>query len=189
MASRKGKVHRVHPDIRALYERMFREDRHTLDEIHAAGRELAAQLGVDLEEVPSRTGLHRYRAKFDEMTKRMREQRAMAEVIVGELGDGIGEKSAALLAEAVNTVVTHVAMGMQESDDIHVEDARKLARAAKDAVQVQRVSREEREEIARIAVEKASREQQKTLDAMGKRGDITAEALRKIRTEVYGLPE
>jgi hypothetical protein len=185
--SRKSKVHRVHPEIRQLYERMFREDRHTLDEIHAAGRELAAKLGVDQEAVPSRTGLHRYRAKFDEMSKRLREQRAMAELVVGELGDGIGEKSAALLSEAVNTLVTHVALEMQDDNEATVEDARKLARAAKDAVQVQRVSRQEREEIARAAVEKAMKAQRSKIEALGKSGALDADSVALVIRAAYDL--
>jgi hypothetical protein len=184
MATRKSKVHRLPHDVRSFVEKLLREDKHTLDEMLLAIREQ-----FPAAETPSRSSLHRYRYKFDEMTKRLREQREIAELIVGELGDGIGEKSAQLLSQAVTTIVTHAALDLQDSDETSIEDARKLARAARDAVQVQKISRQERQAIEEAARERLKREQQKTLDAMGKRGDITPEALRKIRTEVYGLPE
>jgi hypothetical protein len=173
MATRKSKVHRLPHDVRSFVEKLLREDKHTLDEMLLAIREQ-----FPAAETPSRSSLHRYRYKFDEMTKRLR-----------ELGDGIGEKSAQLLSQAVTTIVTHAALDLQDSDETSIEDARKLARAARDAVQVQKISRQERQAIEEAARERLKREQQKTLDAMGKRGDITPEALRKIRTEVYGLPE
>lgn len=176
MASRKSKIHKLPGDVRTFVEKLLREDRHTLDEMLSAIREQ-----FPAAETPSRTSLHRYRYKFDEMAKRIREQRQIAEVLVGELGDGIGEKSAQLLTEAVSAVITHVALDMQDSDETSIDDARKLAVAARNAMQVQKLSRQERQEIERVAQQKLLLKQDQVLKAEGKKAGLSDDAMGKIR--------
>lgn len=146
----KSKVHRA--PYRARFEQLLREDRHTLDEMYAIIRAEFPDAEV------SRSGLHRYDQGFSVMTERMREIDRAAQALVGELGEGIGEKSGQLLAQAVTTLATDAALKMQTKEEVSVEEVRKLARAAKDAIDTQRVSVNVRRVIEADARERALRD-------------------------------
>ena len=97
---RKSSVSRMEPAARKLLEKLLREDRHTGDEI----RELVLAQFPDTK--VSRSGIYRYKAGFDEMVGRMREIETAAGALVDELGEGVGDKAGALLAQAVTTLAT-----------------------------------------------------------------------------------
>ena len=181
---RKSSITRLPAEQRAFVERLLREGTHTLDEMIEAMRE--AFPGTPAAEV-SRSALHRYERGFAEMTGRMREIHAMAETMVGELGDGIGEKSGELLAQAITTLATNAALRAHDDADIGIDDVRKLARAAKDALDTQRIGINVRRQIAEEARQKLLREQREKLDALGKTGAIDPAALQLVIKTAYDL--
>lgn len=178
----KSKVHRMHPEARAWLDAQLRADRLTLDELMAeAARRWPA------EDLPSRSGLHRYQSGVRELGERMREIDIAANALVGELGEGIGEKSGALLAQAVTTLATNAALLAQDRDDVSIDEVRMLARAAKDVIDTRRISMAERQNIERIAREKMLREQKTALESVVKSAGLSAETADVLRRQILGI--
>jgi hypothetical protein len=175
---RKGKVHRA--PYRARLEQLLREDCHTLDEMVAVIR---AEFP---EEDVSRSGVHRYQASMSELTHRMREIDHAANALIGEFGDSLGEKAGTLLTNAVITLVADVALKAQNQPP-DVDVARKLARAAKDAIDTKRVDVNVRRVIAQEARDMLMREQAAKLDKVVKTGGLSEETAADIRKKILGI--
>jgi hypothetical protein len=178
---RKSTISRLPADQRKFVEKLLREDRLTLDEMLQAIRAEFPDADVH------RSGLHRYKASVHELTERMQEIDRAAQALVGELGDGIGEKSGALLAHAVTTLATNAALRAQNDDEVGIDDVRKLARAAKDALDTRRLSLAERKAIQQEVREAVLREQREKLEALGKSGAIDKTALALVIKAAYDL--
>jgi hypothetical protein len=180
---RQSSIKGLEPPVRAYIERLLREDRLTLDELLAAVREKYPEA-----ETPSRSSLHRYKSGFEELAGRMREIEAASAAMVGELGEGMGDRAGALLAQAVTTLATHAALNAQaDENELSIKEVAALARAAKAAMEARTMSVRERQAVEKAAQERLLREQNKKLEQMGKSGSIAPETLKTIRREVYGI--
>ena len=103
-----------------------------------------------------------------------------------ELGDGVGDRAGALLAQAVTTLATNAALNAHESEKVSIKEVSELARAARAAMQARTMSIKEREAIEAHARRKLLAEQQAKLDAMPNKGGVTAETKAAIR-EALGI--
>lgn len=179
---RKSSVHKLQPDARRLVERMLREDRWTLNEIVDA---------VELEfpdESLSRSSLHRYQPEFAEMRERMDAIDRVSDALIGGLGEGAGDKAGALLAHAVTTAVTHAALKAQSSEeDISIAEIRKLAGAAKLALETRTLSLRERKAIAAEARDQLQREQASRLTELGQAQGLNEEQATFLMRDVLGI--
>lgn len=181
---RKSSISRLPDEQRRFIETLIREGRHTLDEMLAAIRERfpngeAASV--------SRSALHRYDNAMTVLAGRMREIETMSQTLVGELGDGLGEKTGELLAQAITTLAANATLKAHENDNITIEEVRRLAVAAKNALDTQRVGLNVRRQIAEEARQKLLREQREKLDALGKTGAIDPAALQLVIKTAYDL--
>lgn len=185
-APRRGKssIQRLPPEQRAHVERLLREDRLTLAEMIA---ELQQTFPGEPAAEVSKSALHRYGQGLSELTGRMREIEAVSQIVIGELGEGVGDKAGALLGHAITTLATNAALKAHESDDMSVEDIRKLARAAKDAMDTQRVSVNVRRAIAQEARDALQREQAAKLDNVVKSGGLSEERANEFRKKILGI--
>lgn len=159
---RKSSVSRLDPEARKFLEKLIRDGRHTLDELLDAMR--AKYPAADI----SRSGIHRYRVGFDEMMGRMREIETASAALVDELGDGVGDKAGALLAQAVTTLAANAALNAHGNDKVSIKDVSELARAARAAMQARTMSLKEREAIEEHARRKLIEEQQSNLEKIAK---------------------
>lgn len=178
---RKSSITKLDPEARKHLEKLLREDRLTLDELLAEmqGRFPSVQV--------SRSGVHRYKTGFGEMMGRMREIETAAGALVDELGDGVGDKAGALLAQAVTTLATNAALNAHGSDkELSIKDVGELARAARAAMQARTMSLKEREAVEAAARRRLLEEQKARLDAMGTKAGVTAETKKAIR-EALGI--
>ncbi|MCX7563766.1 DUF3486 family protein [Xanthomonadaceae bacterium XH05] len=176
-----SRIRRLPSEQRAFVERLLREDRHTLDEMLTAIRERFPDATV------SRSGLHRYKASVEELAGRMREIDRAAQALVGELGEDIGDRAGALLANAVTTLATNAALRANESDEVSIDEVRKMAVAAKNALDTRRISLAERRAIAQEAREALQREQSAKLDKVVKEAGLTDDVADTFRRKVLGL--
>lgn len=178
---RKSSITKLDPEARKHLEKLLREDRLTLDELLAEmqGRFPSVQV--------SRSGVHRYKTGFGEMMGRMREIETAAGALVDELGDGVGDKAGALLAQAVTTLATNAALNAHGSDkELSIKDVGELARAARAAMQARTMSLKEREAVEAAARRRLLEEQKARLDAMGTKAGVTEETKKAIR-ETLGI--
>lgn len=180
----RSSISRLPPEQKTHVERLLREGRLTLDEMIAELQ--AAFPGAPAAEV-SRSALHRYEQGFAELTARMREIEQISQTVVGELGEGIGDKAGALLAQAITTLATNAALKAHEKEDVSIDEIRKLAVAARNAMETQRVGVNVRKTIAAEARERLLREQTDALDKVVKTGGLSAEAAEDIRRKILGI--
>jgi len=147
--ARRNAIERSPEQVRATIDGLIRKGRFTLDEIRDYVRLQHGDAAV-----PSRSGLHRYTRQQSEMLEKMRAIDAAARVVVEELGESPDDRAGALLVQSITTLAADAAMRAQTEDGTSIEDVRKLARAAKDVMGASRVSRQEREQLARLTREK-----------------------------------
>lgn len=181
---RQSSITRLPPEQRARIEQLLREDRHTLDEMIAT---LQVEFAGEPAAAVSRSALHRYEQGFAELTGRMREIEQMAQTVVGELGDGIGEKSGQLLAQAITTLAINATLRAHQDDAISVEEVRKLAVAARAAIDSQRVGVNVRKAVAEEARNALLREQEAALDKAVRTGGLSDEVAREMRDKILGV--
>jgi short-subunit dehydrogenase involved in D-alanine esterification of teichoic acids len=172
---RKSHITRLAPEERSYIERLLREDRLTLSEMIAAVRTKFPDAPV------SKSGLHRYQLSMREVTERMRAQDQVARALVDELGENPDDRAGALLVQAVTTATTDIALRMNEGQETTIDDVRKLARAAKDAIQARTTSLKERQAIEQAARERLLREQKEKLDTVFRKRGTTADVANEIR--------
>ncbi len=177
---RTSSVKRLDPQARKFLEKLMREDRHTLDELLAAVRSKFPDAQV------SRSSIHRHRAGYEELVKGMREQQAIASLVVSELGENPDDKAGALLVQTITTLTNQVALTAAGEGEVDVETVRKLARATKDVLAARRVDRQERLAIRQEARDELLAEQRAKLDAMPNKGGVTADTKAAIR-EALGI--
>lgn len=178
---RKSSIHKLESTVRSHIERRLREDRLTLDELIEDLHE-----HFPSEQKPSRSAIGRYKVSFDEMSKRLREQQAMASLLVEELGENPDDRAGALMVQSITTLTTHAAMGAQIDEETTVDDVRKLARAAKDVLQARKASLEERRQIEREAREKLLQEQQGRLEELRGSDGMSEQLEDRIRRVLMG---
>src|SRR5690625_237082 len=126
---RKSTVDKLDPAVRKHIERRLRENRLTLDELIED-----LQGTFPSAEHPSRSALGRYRQNFEVMMQSMREQETMARILVEELGENPDDKAGGLMVQSLTTLVNRAVFQAQSDDDVDIEEVRKLAREAKDAI-------------------------------------------------------
>ena len=177
---RTSSVKRLDPQARKFLEKLMRGDRHTLDELLAAVRNKFPDAQV------SRSSIHRHRAGYEELVKGMREQQAIASLVVSELGENPDDKAGALLVQTITTLTNQVALTAAGEGEVDVETVRKLARATKDVLAARRVDRQERLAIRQEARDELLAEQRAKLEAMPNKGGVTADTKAAIR-EALGI--
>ena len=183
--ARKSSITRGPEEVQATINKLIRQGRLTLDEIHAY---VDATHGAGTS--PSRSALGRYAKSMDAMMGRMRDIDAASRAIVEELGESPDDKAGALLVQSITTAATDVALRMHEAegdDAPSVEDVRKLARAGSDIMRARKVSRQERQEIARLARDKLLEEQGKRLDAVSAERGMDETELEFWRKKILGI--
>ena len=157
---RTSKVRRLPPELREQLHAML-DAGHTLEEITAHLKALGADV--------SRSGLGRYKQQVDKVAARLRESRAMAEVVMERMG-ATGKSGAALIEMLTTLTSDYLLRRMDDPDaEIEVDELRALARTVKERAQAARATqdydlklreeaRREAEEAMRKAVEKAAEE-------------------------------
>lgn len=179
---RKSTIHKLEPDVRSFIEKLLRDDRLTLDEMIAVLQEKFPSV-----DTPSRSSLHRYQKGFNEMTQSLREIETASRVMVEELGEGVGDKAGALLAQAVTTLATRAAFKAHENEDISISEIAELSRAARAAMQARTMSLKERLEIEKAAKEKLLREQEANLKKVATAQGLDEDSVQFWKEKVLGI--
>ena len=181
---RKSTVTRL-PEAQRLYiERKLREGRFTLDELIA---DLQTQFPGEPAAAVSRSALGRFDLQIEEAGREIREIEAAASALVGELGEGFGEKSADFLTQAITVVAVKAAMRAKDDNDLGTKEAKDLAQMAKNAMDARRMNVAQRQLIQREAREALLREQSAKLDKIVKSGGLSAETAKDLRQKILGV--
>lgn len=173
-------IDRLPPEIKAELEALFARGR-TLDEIV---QHLRALVG---EDAPSRSAVHRYKARWADLRERMIQGREMAQAFAAELGSD-GQTDADQLAIELVSNLASRALADQVAGDAEV-DALELSRLARtvrqmvlargNLVETERAIRTDLRERADAALRAVERETDAGSDPMA--------LMRRIRQDVYGI--
>lgn len=181
--ARKSSVARLPREVREHIERRLREGKFTLDELIAD-----LQASFPGEETPSRSALGRYSQGFEIMAGRMREIELGAAALVGELGEGVGDRAGALLAQAVTTLAANAALDAHSAEKgVTIKEVAALARAAKAAMEARTMSIRERQVIEKAAREKLLREQEANLQEAARSQGMSDDQVAFWRQKVLGI--
>lgn len=182
---RKSTVDKTPEPVRNRIDRFLRENRMTIAELRAA---LVSEFGA--EAVPSTSALTRYKASTQELVGRMREIDTAARVVVSELGENPDDRAGGLLAHAITALATNAAMRAQDGDEDNqpsIKEIALLARAARNASEVRKLTLDERQRIEKAAEERLVREQKNKLGEAQKSGLIDEATVKRIREQLYGI--
>lgn len=147
---RPSSIKSLPPEQRSFIEKLLRKDQHTLDEmLELIRREFPTA------SLPSRSSLGRYGQSFAEMSSRMRDIQAASQALVAEFGENVDDRAGALLAQAVTTLATNVALESMETD-VSIKEVGELARAARAVMQARTMSMTERQAIRKAYAEEAA---------------------------------
>jgi len=181
---RPSSIDRLPPELRRLIGSL-RDSGVTIDEILAKLNELGA--GV------SRSALGRHVKGLDELGERLRRSRDVADVLAKRLGDAPESKQARVNIELMHSVIMDLFIG--EDGKPVTLDAESVMLLSRSIQALASASKSDADQVIKIRREIAA-EQKTKLDALerqaAKAGDkrgFDAETLRRVRTEIYGLPE
>lgn len=180
---RKSSIEKLKPEVKAYIERLLRDNRLTLNEMLA---DVRAKFPEDAK--TSRAALGRFRQGFEQVMETQKAMASASAALVAELGENFDDKSGALLAQAVTTLVTKASFRQLEkdSDDLEIGDVLDLARAAKSAQEARSLSLKERQAVAKEARERLLEEQAEQLKQVAKAKGVSDDTLRSIR-EALGI--
>jgi hypothetical protein len=102
----RSSIAKLDPKIRAELDRILKDGRHTIDEIVAQLRPLGAEV--------SRSAVGRYHKRFEELGKRMRESREVAQVWADKLGNAPQGDVGKLVMELLRTLAFDATMELTE---------------------------------------------------------------------------
>jgi len=110
----------------------------------------------------------------------------MSRLLVAELGENPDDRAGALMVQALTTLVNQAVFDAQEQE-LDIDDIRKLARAAKDAIQARSASLKERQAIEKAAREKLLAEQSENLEKEARSKGMTEDEVQFWRERVLGI--
>lgn len=174
--TRRSSVARLDPRIREAVDAAIREDRATIAELV----EMIAAAGG----TASKSAVGRYKKGFEDSLRRYREAQEVAGRWVQQFrADADGDVSR-LLAEMLKTLAFQT---LADADEADGKELMFLARAVKDLASVDRIKAEAEAKARADVKAKVGAAIERLASEPATAGRIPAEALRRIRAEVYGI--
>ena len=184
MVKRPSKIDRMPQEVRDWIGRLYAQGR-TLDEIIAKLREL------DVDALPSRSGLHRHLQKAEEVAKELRRQSAVAEVIVRELGEADSDRQVRLNIDLMHNVIFKLTTRRDEETGelatLTPAEAMMCAKA------IDHLGKAAKDQVARTiavekrATEKAKADAAKAAEDIGKAKGLSADTVEAIKVRILGI--
>ena len=188
MPKKPSTIDLVPDDIRHKLQELLRDPRVT--QMEAAKRINAILEGKGLPERVSKSSVNRYAQRMEEMGKRIRESREIAEMWVGQLGATPQGQVGNFVNETLRTLALDISLIIQDGK-LNGKNAPKAAKMLNNlALAMQRL-----EKAANLNVEREKEIRQQALDDVAKKVDaatgageaMTAERFREILRESYGV--
>jgi Bacteriophage Mu, Gp27 len=181
--ARPSSIDRLSAELRELIGDL-RERGITIDEILAKLGELGAEV--------SRSALGRHVKELDQLGERIRRSREIANALAKRLGDAPESRQAQVNIELMHTVVMDLLTPNEQG--AVVMDAEQVMLLSRSLQALTSASKSDADQVLKIRREIAA-EQKAKLDQMereaakaGTSRGFDPETLRRVRTEIYGLP-
>lgn len=177
----KSSIARLDPRLKEAVDRAVREGRATIDEIVAAVLAMGGEV--------SRSAVGRYVQSARVKMERYREAQEVAAVWVRKMEETPDGDVGRLNAELLRTVAFQALSDLGDSDaEVKPNDIMLLARAIKDLASADKTSTDRELRVRREVAQKAAGK----IEALEKdvatgAGQLTPEALKRVRQEIYGI--
>lgn len=175
---RKSSIDTLPTAVKKYINSQLKDDRHTLDELldHIRG-----EFGEDV--APSRSALGRYRQNFDEVAKKMRESRAVADVWAQKFGDEPDSDIGKVVLEILRTLAFDVAMDQDEDNKLNPKAIGSLALAMQRIETAGKLSQQREKEIRVAALEEAA----DSVETAARSQGMSKETINSIKRDILGL--
>lgn len=181
---RKSTIDKLPPKARRIVEKRAADPAATLDSVRG---ELVQALPAD--QVPSRSAIHRWFAKSSDVVQKVKQSREVARVLVQEIGERPDGDQGRALVEILQSLVHQITQQIAGDEDreAKLSDLHTLAKTIKLANEGGAVALRTSEKVEAAARERLIREQRQKLDALGKTGAVSPEALALVMKAAYDL--
>ncbi|GAA4650830.1 DUF3486 family protein [Kistimonas scapharcae] len=179
--TRRSRIQQLPEDIRASLDALLREGRMSQAEILEQVNDLCRQHG---EEPLSQSSLSRYQKRMDDVGRKIRESREVAEVWVAKLGSAPTSDIGKLVQEIVRTLAFDLVMSASESEKpIEPKALNQLALALTRIEQAAMASHKREQEIRQLFAEEAAAKAEEVMVNQG----MTAGTIASIKKEILGI--
>lgn len=184
MAGRKSSIARLPLPVRKAIDDALKTGRYTLDELRAG---IVAEFGADA--APSRSALGRYSQRFEEIGKRMRESREVAQVWADRLGNEPQGDIGKLVMDLLRTLSFDAVLAMSEGDEdgaakpVNPKEINALALAIHRLETAGRHNLEREQAMRKAVLEDAAKA---AAGALKKKG-LTPELAEQIKASILGV--
>lgn len=184
MAGRKSSISRLPLPVKKAIDDAMKTGRFTLDELRAG---IADEFGAAV--VPSRSALGRYSQRFEEIGKRMRESREVAQVWADRLGNEPQGDIGKLVMDLLRTMAFDATLAMSEDGEggeakpVNPKEINALALAMHRLETAGRHNLEREQALRKAALEDAA----KAAASMAKKKGLTAEFADQIKQSILGI--
>lgn len=184
--NQQSSIDRLPPDILEKFQELLRDPRVTQLEATARINEILEADGSP--ERLSKSAVNRYAKKMDAVGEKIRQSREVAEMWVAKLGAQPAGQVGHLLNEMVRTLAFDAVMERaQDGEPIEPKFLKEIAIAVHRLEQASSENVKREEEIRKQERERLKEETLKAVDREGGKGPMTADRLREIIKETYGV--
>jgi len=180
---RPSKIDRLPPETQELISRLRREGR-TIDEILAKLREL-----LPAADLPSRTGLGKRVKKIEALSDRIRTADAIADRLVGVMGEGSEDKLLRANARLLGSALFDLLAGADDGETVVLEpkDAKALSETLRNLSTTQKNSVEFTIKLEQEADRKAKTAAVKAAETVGREKGLSVDTINAIKAQILGV--
>jgi hypothetical protein len=186
MTGRKSSITRLPLPVKRAIDEALKTGRFTLDELRAS---ITAEFGPEV--VPSRSSLGRYSQRFEEIGKRMRESREVAQVWADRLGHEPQGDIGKLVMDLLRTMAFDATLAMSEEGEdgegkaVSPKEINALALAMHRLETAGRHNLEREQAMRKAAFEEAA----KVASTAAKKKGMTPELVESIKASILGIAQ
>lgn len=176
-------IKRLPPAIKEKIDNLLAKN-HTLDEIIEALDQL------DLEDMPSRSALGRYKKDLKKISERVMRTRHVAEALATKFGDEPGSSIARVNIEVLHSLVLEMLTGGEDDEPVTLEPQKAMfaAKALQSLASASKTDNDRIEQELEARLKQLKREMADHIEKVAdKSGGLSALAVEKIRSEVLGV--
>lgn len=180
--SRQSSIDQLPPEIRDALHALLRDP--AVSQLEATRRvnDLLAAEKAALR--VSKSAVNRYSQRMEEIGKKMRQSREIAEMWIGKLGNQPQGEVGKLLNEFTRTMAFETALGMsEENEPVHPKLLKELALAIKHLEEAATVNEKREQAIRRAAAEDAA----DAAETVARQQGLTADKVSEIKKQILGI--
>lgn len=185
--SARSAVKRLAPEVRKVLEDWLKEfiaGDLTLDQVMARLEGQAALVGIDPEQIPSRSSVHRYAQRFESVVQRIQRSRELTDMLAQQLGPEVADgRGVQVMVQAVQSLTYDLLASLEEGTAVDPKAIHDLAKAAHHLAAAQKTDADRALKIELEARKKAAAAGGKEARAQG----LTEDKVRAIEKAILGV--